>query len=81
MKGLGTTVSYRSKHARNTDFSYLELSEIFKQCDLIFITLATNSETKHLITDEMLHNIKTNACIISGVDKAILNHDLLVEKC
>jgi phosphoglycerate dehydrogenase-like enzyme len=81
MKKLGNKVSYWSRHSRNTDFSYLELFEIFKQCDSIFITLEINDETKKLITDEMITSMKTSASLISASGKEIINHHLVVENC
>jgi D-3-phosphoglycerate dehydrogenase len=81
MQKLGNNVSYWSRHSRNSDFSYLELSEIFKQCDIIFITLDINNETKKLITDKMVTSMKTSASLISASGKDIFNHHLVVENC
>jgi len=49
-----------------------------KTSDFIFPTVAQNSETNGLITDEMLSPIKSNAIFISIVHH-VYNHELLLK--
>lgn len=76
--GLGMSVIYWSRHARDERFSYRELAVLMKEADILFLTLAQNQETEKLITDDMLLSMKHSAIFTSVVHK-IYNHDLVVK--
>lgn len=76
--GLGMEVVYWSRKSRDERFSFVELDNLMKRADFIFPTLSQNEETKGLITDQMLKNMRMSAIFVSIVHK-IYNHDLLLQ--
>lgn len=77
-QAIGMNVIYWSKNSKDERFKYSELASLMKESDIIFPTLAQNSETENLITDDMLKGMKQNAIFVSVVHK-IYNHELLNE--
>jgi phosphoglycerate dehydrogenase-like enzyme len=77
-EGMGMHAAYWSQNARDGRFAYKELPALFKEADVIFLTLAHNAETEKLITDTMLRSMKHSAIFTSVVHK-IYNHDLIVQ--
>ncbi len=77
-QGIGMEICYWSRTARDERFQLVELSELFKNCDVIFPAMAANDESKHLITDELVRTMKSTAMMVSITHK-IYNHDLVVE--
>jgi phosphoglycerate dehydrogenase-like enzyme len=75
---MGMKVVYWSKNSVASQYQKVELTDLFKNADLIFPCLAQNEETKNYITDEMLNSMKNKAIFISIVHK-IYNHDLLLQ--
>ena len=56
------------------------LSNLFKTCDVIYICLQVNDETKKLITDDLLKNLKHNAIFISCTGKRLFNYKIIEKK-
>jgi glyoxylate reductase len=77
-QGLGMKVQYWSKHSRDERFSFSELSELMKTSDVVIPVVAQNTETKGLITDEMLSSMKPTALFISDIHECY-NHQLLLD--
>jgi phosphoglycerate dehydrogenase-like enzyme len=77
--GLGMEVTYWSRSTKDERFSYKELDALMRESDVIFLTLAQNTETEHLLTDNLLLNMKKSAIFTSVVHK-IYNHDLIIER-
>lgn len=73
-KGLGMNVTYWSKSSKDDAYTYVELEDLFKNSDIVFPTMALNEETKGLITNTLLDNMKPTAMFISVV------HELFDEK-
>ncbi|PID99136.1 hypothetical protein CSA80_03415 [Candidatus Saccharibacteria bacterium] len=71
---LGMNVTYWSRSARDAEYAYKELPELFGQSDVIFPTMAINDETKSIISDELLCSMKPTAMLISVV------HELFSEQ-
>ena len=76
-QGLGMSVVYWSKHSRDECFSYQELNQLLSTSDFIFPALASNPETKNLITDTMIKTLKKTAIFTSITHPT--NHELLLE--
>jgi len=75
---FGMNVVYWSKNSRDDRFKYVELEELMKVSDVILPAVAQNEDTKSLISDEMLKNMKDKAIFVSIVHK-IYNHELLLD--
>lgn len=78
--GIGMDIYYWNRTKKNNNYKYLELPNLFKECDIIFICLSINDETKKLITDSMLNSMKKECILISGTGKQLFNSNLVEEK-
>lgn len=78
MQGLGMKVQYYSKNSTDDRFEQVELSQLMQTSDVILPAVAQNDDTKRMITDEMLANMKKSAIFVSIVHH-VYNHDLLLE--
>jgi len=73
-------VCYWNRKKKDNKFIYLDLKEIFKLSDVIFLCLSINDETKKIVTDELLNTFKKCAIFISCTGKNLFNHELVLEK-
>ena len=78
--GIGMNVYYWNRKEKECNYKYLSLEELFSICDVIYLCLSINDETKNLITDELLNKIKTNCIFISCTGKSLFNYNLIEEK-
>lgn len=78
-EGFGMKVIYWSKSSKNPKYEYAELMQVMGGADFVFPAVANNEETRGMITDEMVNNMKPTASFISVVHQ-VYNHDLLVSK-
>ncbi|KKR07434.1 MAG: Stage V sporulation protein e [Parcubacteria group bacterium GW2011_GWC2_39_14] len=77
--GLGLKVYYWDRKTKEVDYERLELADLLKKADVIFNTLATPTEVKGIITDEMIKNMKQTALIVSTSDP-IYNSELILQQ-
>lgn len=82
MSGFNTEISYWSRNHKNNGFIFKNLEQVFRESDVIFITIAQNTETEKLITDNLLKEMRKGAILVSiarkSSGKMIYNHDLVV---
>jgi phosphoglycerate dehydrogenase-like enzyme len=78
MTGLGMKVKYWSKNSRNDKFNYAELPELMKTSDVILLSTANNTDTKTLLTDELLKSMKPSAIFMTITD-ALYNQELMLD--
>lgn len=76
-KGLGMIPTYWNRSPKKSKYTYLELEELFKNSDVIFITLANNSNTKNIVSDRLLKMMKSTAILISGTGIELHNDKLV----
>lgn len=76
-KGLGMNPTYWNRSPKKSKFTKLELEELFKNSDVIFITLANNSSTKNIVSDRLLKMMKPTAILISGTGNELHNDKLV----
>ncbi len=62
---LGMRVIYWSKQSRAETFAYVELAELFKQSDVLAISLSLNAETRNFVNAERLALMKPSAIIVN----------------
>ena len=78
---LGMNVIYWNRSEKDNNYRRVDLETIFKEADFIFPTFATNSETKQLITDELINIMNGNALInVINNPRELYNHDLLINR-
>lgn len=78
--GIGMQVYYWNRSEKQCKYNYISLDKLFEDCDVIFICLSINDETKRLITDELLNSMKNSCILISGTGKQLFNSKLIEEK-
>lgn len=78
--GMDMDVCYWSRSSRDDRFKYLELEELLKTSDYIFLTLAHNSETLNFLSKERLDLIKDGAYIINITGNELWNFEYAIEK-
>jgi lactate dehydrogenase-like 2-hydroxyacid dehydrogenase len=79
-KGMGMDVCYWSRSSRNEDYTYLELDELLKTSDYIFLTLAANDETENFLNKEKLDLIKEGSYIINITGNELWDFDYAIKK-
>ena len=78
--GIGMNVCYWDRKEKECNYTYMSLEELFSTCDVIYLCLSINDETKNLITDELINKLKTNCIFISCTGKSLFNYSLIEEK-
>jgi lactate dehydrogenase-like 2-hydroxyacid dehydrogenase len=76
--GFGMNVSYWSPNTRNESYEYLELEELLKCSDYIFVTIAHNSNTENLLNEDLLSLMKKDANIINITGNEVWDFDYVV---
>jgi lactate dehydrogenase-like 2-hydroxyacid dehydrogenase len=79
-KGMGMDISYWSRSSRNEDYTYLELDELLKTSDYIFLTLAANDGTENFLNKERLDLVKEGSYIINITGNQLWDFDYAVER-
>ena len=78
--GMGMNVQYWNRTKKDAKFKSVSLESLFKNCDVVFITLANNSATRELITDKLLNSMKKTAILISNTGIVLHNDELVRNK-
>ncbi len=78
--GIGMNVYYWNRTKKQCKYNYISLDKLFEDCDVIFICLSINDETKQLINDELLNSMKKSCILISGTGKQLINSKIIEEK-
>ena len=78
--GIGMKVYYWNRNIKQTNYEYMSLDNIFKTCDVVYLCLQINDETKKLITDDLLLSLKDNAIFISCTGKQLFNYEIIEDK-
>lgn len=79
-KNIGMDVYYWSRKTRNEDYTYLELDELIKTSDYLFLTILNNEETKEFLNKERMDMMKNSSHIINTTGNGVWNFDYAVEK-
>ena len=79
-KSLGMDVIYWSRKTRNPDYRYVKLEKLCKNSDFIFPALATNKETKEIISSKLMDMMKPKASIIATLNSNLVNMGHLLNK-
>lgn len=78
--GIGMKVYYWDRNVKKTSYEYLDLEKLFSICDVIYLCLSINDETKNIITDILLNKLKKDVIFISCTGKNLFNYRLIEEK-
>lgn len=77
--GIGMEVCYWNRTVKKAKYQYSELKNIFSRCDVILVTLSTNSETQKVITDDLLMLMTEKTILLSVGGDKLFNHKLVVQ--
>jgi phosphoglycerate dehydrogenase-like enzyme len=75
---FGMKVIYWSANSVNKKFEKVEVNEIFEKADFVIPCLASNSETKKIITDKLISGLNCNQFLLT-ISKGCLNHELAIK--
>lgn len=79
-KGLGMKVIYWNRSLKENEYQKTDLETIFTIADFIFLGFSTNSETKKIISDDLINMMNGNALInVVNNSKEIFNHNLCLD--
>lgn len=79
--GIGMKVIYWSRKSRDERFGFVELSELFRQADIICPTLIDNEETKNIISKSLLDSMKKEAVLVGiNAAKNAFDENYVIEK-
>jgi D-3-phosphoglycerate dehydrogenase / 2-oxoglutarate reductase len=78
-RGFGMKVAYWSRHSRDERFAYLERDELLRQADVLSLSVALSSETRHLINRTTLALMKPTAIIINTARGDVIDDEALSE--
>jgi len=79
-KGMGMEVCYWSRKSKDERYTYLELDELIKSSDYIFLTIADGPETKEFLNKERIDMMKKNSYIINTTGNEVWDFNYAVEK-
>ncbi|MBI5127246.1 hypothetical protein HZA76_02205 [Candidatus Roizmanbacteria bacterium] len=79
-KRLGMNVIYWSRKARNDNYEYVELDELFKTADFIFTSTVLNDETKKLVSPKLIDLMKPTSSIIANINGEVVDMAYLLQK-
>lgn len=79
LQGLGMTVQYWSKRSEDERFSKVGLDALVRTSDVIVPTVAHNSETESLLSDDLVKSIKPTALLVD-ITHPIYNKDLVLQR-
>lgn len=78
--GMGLHVIYFNRSKKDNNYKAVDLETIFEEADFIFLSFATNDETKKLITDDLIRKMKGKSFINVATNPCeIYNHALMLE--
>ncbi len=83
MKGFGTSIlaydKFPNEECRNLGVKYVELDELYKNCDIISLHCPLTPETFHLINEDSLKKMKNGVTIINTSRGALINSDAVID--
>ena len=82
---FGSKVSYYSRTPASDEtesqyhVSYMEMDKLVKECDIISLHVPVTSETKNMVNEEFLKNMKITALLINTARGELIDQDALKE--
>jgi len=79
-KGMDMEVCYWSRASKDERFEYLELDELLKSSDYVFLTLAHNTDTLNFLNKERLYLMKNDAYVVNITGNELWDFKYAIEK-
>ncbi len=77
-QAFGMQVLYWSAHTRNDNYQFAELEELFRQADVVSISLALNDDTHGLVNERLISLLKPTAILVNTARGEVLEETALV---
>ena len=65
MAGLGMNVQYWSKNSRDNRYKLVELPELMRSSDVVFLSLASNPDTAKLLTNDLIRSMRSTTIFVA----------------
>ena len=78
--GIGMDVYYWNRSKKDSLYKYIKLEDLFLKCDVIYICLSINEQTRKIVTDDLINSMKKESFLISSTGKQLFNLDLAIRK-
>ncbi|MBU0976331.1 MAG: NAD(P)-dependent oxidoreductase [Patescibacteria group bacterium] len=79
-KEQGCEVFYWNRNRRKTEYNYISLQKLFRTCDCIYLSFATNRTLKGFINNKLIDSMKSSALIISCIDNLVYDKEYIINK-
>ena len=79
-KKLGMNVIYWSRSKKNSEYTYMELKNLFKTADFVFPALILNEDTRHFISSKLIDLMKPTASLITTLNSDIVDLGYVLKK-
>ena len=83
-RAFGMNVIYWSAHSRSETYPFVELEELFRQSDIISISVSLNENTRNLVNADLLSRMKPTAILVNTARGEVIDEmalaGLLAEK-
>lgn len=77
---MGMNVMYWSKNTRNEKYKYMELKDLVKNSDVLFLAVRECDETKDMFNKELIDLMKEESFIVNIVGNSVWDFEYLLEK-
>lgn len=79
MSAFGMQIRYFDPYVNSSDFTAASLDEIFTECDIISIHLPVTTETRGMISGELLKKMKPTAVFVNTARSAVVDNQCLFQ--
>jgi len=76
----GAIVSFWNRSPKRTPYPQVDIEKLFKQSDIVIITVASNAQTKGLISRKLIDLMGIKSLIVSVVDSDVYAEKYILEK-
>lgn len=76
----GCEVCYWNRTKKVSKYKFLELEELFRYCDCIYLSFATSVKLEGFISHNLIDQMGKNAILISCIDNIVYDEDYIVRK-
>ncbi|KKU90859.1 MAG: D-isomer specific 2-hydroxyacid dehydrogenase NAD-binding protein [Microgenomates group bacterium GW2011_GWA1_48_10] len=79
-QGYEMNITYWSRSKKKTTYQRLELDDLCRTADVVFLTTLADNSTKGLITRDKIDLMKSTAIILSPIEKTVYDQKYVLEK-
>ncbi|MDD3647234.1 MAG: NAD(P)-dependent oxidoreductase [Candidatus Dojkabacteria bacterium] len=76
----GCRIYYWNRTKKRTNYTFMELPELFSHCDCIYLSFATNPYLSGFISNRLVDRMKKTSLIISCIDNLVFDKGYIIDK-